>query len=162
MNKEIYYVSQEGYDLFLKEIDNLRDLLNRSGKDKSESSNSAVGDGWHDNFDFEESARDEKKILKKIDDYRKILNNLEIIKEDSKDNNVVKLNDKVLLKLDYEDGSSEECIFKLVGTFYTNDLEEITLNSPIGKAIYHQKIPSITNYSVNDKTIKVEIKEKII
>ncbi len=27
MNKEIYYVSQKGYDLFLKEIDNLRDLL---------------------------------------------------------------------------------------------------------------------------------------
>ena len=61
MNKEVYYVSQEGYDLFFKEIDNLRDLLNRSGKDKSESSNLAVGDGWHDNFDFEESARDEKR-----------------------------------------------------------------------------------------------------
>ena len=28
MNKEKYYVSQEGYDLFLKQIDDLRNKLN--------------------------------------------------------------------------------------------------------------------------------------
>ena len=62
MDKEICYVSQEGYDLFVKGIDDLRNKLNGKGKEKSESFNSAVGDGWHDNFDFEESARDEKKF----------------------------------------------------------------------------------------------------
>ena len=164
MDKEKYYVNQEGYDLFLKEIDDLRNELNSKGKENSESFNSAVGDGWHDNFDFEQSARDEKKILKQIDDYRKILNNLVIINEKVKDNDLVKINDKVLLKLEYEDGSSEELLFKLVGTFYANnndeEYQEITLNSPIGRAIYHQKISSITEYIVNDKKIKVYIQNK--
>ena len=87
-------------------------------------------------------------ILKQIDDYRKILNDLVIIKEEVKEDDLVKINDKVLLKLEYEDGSSEELLFKLVGTFYANnndeEYQEITLNSPIGRAIYHQKIFSIT------------------
>ncbi len=161
MDKEVYYVSQEGYDLFVKGIDDLRNKLNCKGKEKSESFNSAVGDGWHDNFDFEQSARDEKKILKQIDDNKKILNNLVVVKEETNDEDIVKINDIVLLKLEYEDNSSEELLFKLVGTFYTNntnkEYQEITLNSPIGKAIYHKKFFSMTEYIVNDKKIKVYI-----
>ncbi len=165
MDKEIYYVSQDGYDLFVKGIDDLRNKLNGKGKENSESFNSAVGDGWHDNFDFEQSAREEKKILKQIDDNKKILNNLVIIKEDAKDDDLVKINDIVLLKLEYEDNSSEELLFKLVGTFYANnndeEYQEITLNSPIGKAIYHKKISSMTEYIVNNKKIKVYIESKV-
>ena len=88
-----------------------------------------------------------------------------VIKEEFNDENIVKINDIVLLKLEYEDSSSEESLFKLVGTFYTNnndeEYQEITLNSPIGKAIYHKKISSITEYFVNYKKIKVYIESKV-
>ena len=151
MDNKIYFVSQAGYDLFLEELDNLKSSLNRNGKEKSESFASAIGDGWHDNFDFEEAARNEKKILKQIADRKKILGNLVIIKEEEKNQNIVGIEDLLSVKLEYDDNSIENCLFKLVGTFY----------SPIGKAIYHKKIPSITDYVVNDKMIKVFIESKI-
>ena len=165
MDNKIYFVNQAGYDLFLEELDNLKSSLNRNGKEKSESFASAIGDGWHDNFDFEEAARNEKKILKQIADRKKILGNLVIIKEEEKNQNIVGIDDLLSVKLEYDDNSIENCVFKLVGTFYSNnntdDYQEITLNSPIGKAIYHKKIPSITDYVVNDKMIKVFIESKI-
>ena len=39
---------------------------------------------------------------------------------------------------------------------------EVTLNSPIGKALHRQKIGSTVSYKVNNKELKVNIIRKVI
>jgi len=49
----------------------------------------------------------------------------------------------------------------LTGKYIPNIDDEITLNSPLGRAIFKKKIDSINEYKVNDKVIKVKLIEKM-
>ena len=44
---------------------------------------------------------------------------------------------------------------------FDNDIEEVTVNSPLGKAIYLKKIGDTVTYKVKDNDYIVIIKEKI-
>ena len=44
----------------------VKSSLNNNSKEKSQSYVDAVGDGWHDNFAFEEFKREEFKIMSKL------------------------------------------------------------------------------------------------
>ena len=84
---------------------------------------------------------------------------LEIISEEKKDNNLIYLEDIVCIRFFY----SEEDIVKLTGKYFpvvTAKMKEITINSPLGKALYLQKIGSKVKYFVNEKEIMVVILEK--
>ena len=61
----------------------------------------------------------------------------------------------------YSDIDKETEIFLLSGSYTTKSDQEITLNSPLGRAIYLQKIGSIVSYKTSGKTIKVHILEKV-
>ena len=73
-------VDENGYKQFFKELKRLEDLSRSNSTLGSEAYKDAVGDGWHDNFAFEESMRESRTIAKKIDDllskkqYLKIVN----------------------------------------------------------------------------------------
>ena len=77
MDKDKIYLDQAGYQDYLEEIERLKDLLNQNNQAKAEAYNGAVGDGWHDNFDFEVALREEHKIMgllqKKREDLEKIV-----------------------------------------------------------------------------------------
>ena len=53
MDKEIL-VDEEGYNQFIEELEKLRELSIDNGMVGSEAYESAIGDGWHDNFSFEQ------------------------------------------------------------------------------------------------------------
>ena len=57
------YLDRAGYEQYLQEIEEIREKLNNNGKIKSEAYAGAVGDGWHDNFEFEDAKREEFKIM---------------------------------------------------------------------------------------------------
>ncbi len=81
----------------------------------------------------------------------------DIVIVDSKDNGTVSLNKKVEL-LFIDDDLVEEYI--LTGDINSNiDDNSITLNSPLGSAIYGKKVGDIVSYKVNDNTYNVEILE---
>lgn len=157
------YLDKVGYDQYLKEIDDLRAKLNENGKSLGQAYSSAVGDGWHDNFDYEDSMRRERVIS----DYlrEKIANkkNIVVVEKHHKAK-YVDLDDTIKLKLIFNSCDQEELIVKLTGGAVGSmeDDETITLNSPLGRAIYNKKINSVTSYRVNDKEVKVEILEKVI
>ena len=88
---------------------------------------------------------------------------LEIISEEKKDNNLIYLEDIVCIRFFYSEEDYEEDIVKLTGKYFpvvTAKIKEITINSPLGKALYLQKIGSKVKYFVNEKEIMVEILEK--
>ena len=73
------YLTQEGYELFLNELNELQNSINQNGVRKSESYSSAVGDGWHDNFDFEDATREERRLLEMLREKREQLKRIEIV-----------------------------------------------------------------------------------
>jgi hypothetical protein len=77
MDDDKIYLDKEGYKKYLEEIDELKRQYTLNSKEKSEAYQVAVGDGWHDNFGFEQAKRDEDRILgelrRKTADLRKIV-----------------------------------------------------------------------------------------
>lgn len=159
--KEKLILTEEGYQQYINEINKLKEKLNYNAGEGSEAIRNAVGDGWHDNFAFEDSVREEKKISFAIQEMLYNLNNIEIIKENKKINkNVININDIIELKLTYPNKETEIGIFKLTGNYITklaDEFQEITINSPLGKAIYHQRIGSSVSYNIDGHKIEVTI-----
>ena len=163
MNNKIY-LTDEGLNEYRKEIKILNDKLAEIQKMKSEACSGAVGDGWHDNFAYEDAKRQEDAIVTQIKDLGDKSKYIEIITNDIKDQNIINLNDILTVEFTYEDGTKDEEIIKLTGNWKSreyDEFQEVTLNSPIGKNIYGKDIKDIIEYSVNEKKIIVKVIEKI-
>ena len=107
-------LDQNGYNQFMQELDNLKETLLKNSLDGSESFRNDPGNGWHDNFQFEESMRNEKKISKQIEDMLEESKRLKIIKEIKNEDNIVKINDLITLEFNYLNGNNNEdiiCIY---------------------------------------------------
>lgn len=154
------YLDQKGYDEYVKEINRIKDQLANNGKLKSEAYENAVGDGWHDNFAFEEAKREEFKIMSALKEKIEGLSRIVIV-DYLNEENVVDVNDYVTIDMYFSDEEPEELVFKLVASNAPNfdgEVSEISLNSPLGNAVYGKKIGDKTNYSVNNNNVSVVIK----
>lgn len=163
MNNKIY-LTDEGLNEYRKEIKILNEKLVEIQKMKSEACSGAVGDGWHDNFAYEDAKRQEDAIVTQIKDLGDKSKYIEIITNDIKAQNIININDILKVEFTYEDGTKDEEIIKLTGNWKSreyDEFQEVTLNSPIGKNIYGKAIKDIIEYSVNEKKIIVKVIEKI-
>lgn len=155
MKEEKIYLDKKGYENYLKEIDDLRKLINANGKTKSNAYTGAVGDGWHDNFEFEEAKREELRIQRQLRDKVEGLSRIVIV-DKSENEELIDIDDSVKIKMIFAPDDIEEMEIKLVGDT-SHSYDEITLNSPLGKAIYHQTVGSSVSYEVDGNNINVEI-----
>ena len=160
--KEIL-VNKEGYNQFFDEFEKLNYSLTSNAAHGSEVYADAVGDGWHDNFAYEDAMRKEKMIQNKINDMILQEDSLVLINDEEYDDNIVCINDIVEVSIIYDEDDSEIETIKLTGKYLPDDKNnEVTLNSPIGKALHRQKIGSTVSYKVNNKELKVKIIRKVI
>ena len=160
--KEKIYLDKKGYEQFLKEIDEIRNSLQKNGKDKSSAFVGAVGDGWHDNFDFEEAKRQELRLGNLLQQKLEELSRIGII-DSILDDEAIDVDDYVLAEMKYDDDLPEQMIFKLVGLNTPNhiaDIPEVSLNSPLGKAVYQKRVGDQVAYTVNGFTTSVLINNK--
>lgn len=83
---------------------------------------------------------------------------MENIKEE-----LVEVGDILNILLSSKDDEPENMVIKLVNEANNNgiDIIEISINSPLGKAIYKHKIGEVTNYKVNENIFNVTILSKI-
>ncbi len=153
-------LTMDGYNQYINEIEKLKNRLKDNNLSKKQAYEEAPGDGWHDNFSFEDIVRTEENLLSQIENMIKINTKIEIIKRKTNNKNIVDIGDNVRLRLTYDDGSIEEDDFELNANYNTKHLQEISVNSPLGKAIYHKEIKKAYTYQVNDIVIKVEILDK--
>lgn len=154
------YLDQKGYDRVVQEIEELRKKLNKLRLDKSYAYENS-GDGFHDNFAFEEAERNERILMYEITSRLEMLNNA-IIVQNQKQDNIVDVNDVVSLTIDF--GEKETNLYRLVGSsnFLSNDgITNISLNSPLGQAIYLKSVGSSVTYSVNGEFFPVFINSKV-
>lgn len=146
------YLDQEGYENYLKELDEIREKIRKNSTDISEfASDDAYGDGWHDNFAYEQAVQKENSLLYELDIKLKGLAKIEIINKKENSDKVI-LGSIVTIKIDDE---IEE--YRLSGDTNSKldlDIPVITLNSPLGKAIYQKKVNDSFYYSVDSNIIK--------
>ncbi len=157
------YVDKEGYDQFEFELEKLRKSLKANAVQGSEAFRDAVGDGWHDNFAFEDSSRREKSIANSINSMIQESQKLKIVERQEYDQDVINIGDQLRISIEYFDGEVEVCDVLLTGKYIPNtesEIQEISLNSPLGNSIFLKKISDRIEYMTNDKLIKVDVLEK--
>ena len=160
--KEIL-VNIEGYNQFFDEFEKLNNSLTSNAAHGSEVYADAVVDGWHDNFAYEDAMRKEKMIQSKINEMILQKDKLKLVEDGDYDENAVCINDIIEVSIIYDDDDSDLEIIKLTGKYLPNEQKnEVTLNSPIGKALYRKKVGSTNSYKVNNKELKVYIIRKVI
>lgn len=157
------YLEQEGYEKLLASIEELKAKLIENNKGRKDAFDAGAGDGW-DSPEFEEIERNETMIIGELQRRYDELSRVVII-EKKENSETVEIGDTIKLHMIFSEEDFEEKLFKIVGGMPSFNLDaeiqEISINSPIGKAIYQKQIGETCKYSVNNRQFTVLIKEKI-
>lgn len=161
--KEIL-VDSDGRCQYYEELERLKSLSLINSSVGSESYASAVGDGWHDNFAFEDSMRESRKIASRIDRMIEEEKYLKVVHRKNYHNDIIDIGDVLTILVIYDEDDKEEYTIKLTGKYLPNTdslTHEISLNSPIGKCIYLKSIyDDNICYYVNDRRIDIKVIKK--
>ncbi len=163
MLEDRIYLTLDGYKQYCEEIEKIEAEILENTKFKVEAIREAPGDGWHDNFAYEDACRTETMLQKRLEQMLMQKKKIEIIESTTFDQDLVNIGDIIQLEFKYDDGDTEVEEVRLTGNWKvsSNDsIQEVSLNSPLGRAIYLQKIGSTVNYSVNDQKIFIQILSK--
>ncbi|MFR6306613.1 MAG: hypothetical protein ACLUNR_07395 [Bacilli bacterium] len=150
-------VDTEGFNQYYEELNRLKDISLSIASIGSESYADAVGDGWHDNFAFEDTMRESRKIASRINKMLDDEKYLKIVDKKSNSDDIIDIGDILKIKVIYDIDDIEEYTIKLTGKYMIDNnakIKEISLNSPIGRSIYLKSInDNDICYYVNDKKI---------
>lgn len=158
-------VDTEGFNQYYEELNRLKDLSLSIASIGSESYADAVGDGWHDNFAFEDTMRESRKIASRINKMLEDEKYLKIVDRKRTSDDIIDIGDILKIKVIYDIDDIEEYTVKLTGKYMIDNnakIKEISLNSPIGRSIYLKNINDDIGYYVNDKKISIKIINKIL
>lgn len=159
-------VDIDGFNQYYKELNRLKDISLSIASIGSESYADAVGDGWHDNFAFEDTMRESRKIASRINKMLEDEKNLKIVDKKRASDDIIDIGDILMIKVIYDIDDIEEYTIKLTGKYMIDNnakIKEISLNSPIGRSIYLKNInDDDIGYYVNDKKISIKIINKIL
>lgn len=154
------YLSSEGYQKYLEELENIKKKIEKNNIDITEYvSDDAYGDGWHDNFAYEEARRYEYQLFLEYENKLKGLNEIEIIERDDSDK--IGIEDIVLVELSFSDNEIERDWYKISGSTKSdldNEILHITVNSPLGKSLLGKKINEEFTYYI----LKEKVEGKIL
>ena len=153
-------VDMDGFNQYYEELNRLKDISLSIASIGSESYADAVGDGWHDNFAFEDTMRESRKIASRINKMLEDEKYLKIVDKISPSDDIIDVGDILKIKVIYDIDDIEEYTVKLTGKYMIDNnakIKEISLNSPIGRSIYLKNINDDIGYYVNDKKISIKI-----
>ena len=156
---EFILVDEQGKEQFYSILEKLKNDNLENANVLSKSYTDYVGDGWHDNPIYEEAMRKNRMIDESIN---KMLQQEKLLKivSDKYNDKCVNINDIVEVEFIYSDDDKEIEKLKLTGKFIPDtdlEIKEVTLNSPVGKAIYKKKIGECSAYTVLDREVKIRI-----
>lgn len=160
MLQDKIYLTADGYKQYCEEIEKIEVELLKNTDYKVQAISEAPGNGWHDNFAYEDACRNESMLQKRLEQLLKQKGKIELIESSIYDRNLVNIGDVVKLEFMYDDGDTEIEEVRLTGNWKVSLdglVQEVSLNSPLGRAIYLQKIGSSVSYSVNGREIRIRI-----
>ena len=153
MCKEALYMDQKGLDKLTAEIEELKAKL----KTKSTFNREDTTDGY--NTSIAEANRQDETIIDLLNARLEDLSRVVLIqKQDNRD--VIDLDD--IINVTFTD-DGRNLTFKLVGGDgdFSKDIIEISVNSPLGNAVYQKGIGVTCTYKVNNNPITIVINSKL-
>lgn len=159
-NENVLYMSEQGYQELLSEIEDIKKRIVENNKGRKAAFDAGAGDGW-DSPEFEEIERVDNLLAGELRLKQEQLQRVVIV-EKHNDMDSIDIGDIVNSNLMYAPDDIEEFDFKLVAHKGNtrSDIPEVSINSPLGKAVYQKKVGETVSYSVNGNDIFVEIKSK--
>ena len=124
-------VDTDGFNQYYEELNKLKDLSLSIASIGSESYADAVGDGWHDNFAFEDTIRESRKIASRINKMLEDEKNLKIVDRKSTSDDIIDIGDILMIKVIYDVDDIEKYTIKLTGKYMIDNnsiVKEISLN----------------------------------
>lgn len=159
--EEKIYLDQDGYNEMLNQIENIKEELRINDMGRKEAFDAGAGDGW-DSPEFEEI---ERQTMRLSGELQRLYNELQkvVIIEKHNDENIIDIGDTIVADFIYSPDDIEEMIFKLVATSgnFNKEIQEVSINSPLGAATYKKQIGDTCTYSVEDKNFSVYLKQKL-
>lgn len=161
MEKKQIKMDQEGFKKYLKEIEKLEEELSKVRMYKGQTA-IFQGDNWHDNPELYQTEANERSLMQTIARMKDDISRIQIIERNLKSNKV-DIGDVVRLLTIFAPDDVEEMIVKLVGANpdFNSEIRELSINSPLGAAIYGKEVDEELSYSVNGNVFQVKIQEKI-
>lgn len=159
--KEITKMTQEGYNELEAHLQELIKEFNENEKAMTRAYKNSDGDGAHDNAEFDELQLKERLLVSQIDQVKERLERIEIIEVEQLADDQVNIGDTLNIRMIFDKDDSEYLTITLIGGDGKSTAGLISINSPLGKAVYKQKIGALVSYEVNSNPIVVEIIEKL-
>ncbi len=154
-NKNTVYLTQEGLEDLKKELDNLINVRRPENIIAIKEAR-ALGD-LSENAEYDAARNEQAQIEGRIKQLEKMLENVSIISEVSKDK--VGIGNTVAIKyVDEDDDEVEE--YKIVGSQEADPFESrISNESPIAKALFDHKVGDIVTVESPNGSYEIEIVE---
>ena len=157
MEKAIY-LTREGYAQYLESIKQAEQRLNMIRHLKGEQASDS-SEKWCDNSSFDVRLQ-EAMAITTLKELLKGKDNIVIIEEEHVFSNVVDVNSIVLIEFPADEyGDAERVELKLVATPVKDSEHELSINSPLGQAIYKKELHDEVTYEVNHHALKAKIIE---
>ena len=156
-------VDRNGYEQFLSILNELKSSLENIASGAAEVCRDAVADGWHDSFAYEELMRDERKVSAKL---KKMLldgRNIKIIKDVKSNADTINIGDTLKVEVIYAEDDIEVFEVKLTGKYLPDSessIQEISLNSQMGRALYLKNVHNKILYKIHDEEVEIKVLEK--
>ena len=146
---------------FLKEIEKIKEDLRKNDMGRKEAFDAGAGDGW-DSPEFEEIERNNTRLVGELQRRYSELQRI-VIMEKHKDSDTIDIGDIILANMIFSPDDTEEITFKLVATSgsFGGKMQEVSINSPLGAAVYKKQIGDTCSYSVNNRNFSVYLKQKL-
>lgn len=153
-NKNTVYLTQEGLAELKAELDNLINVRRPENIQAIKEARS-LGD-LSENAEYDAARNEQAQIEARIKQLEKMLENVSIISETSKDK--VGIGSTVVIK--YVDDDDEEDEYKIVGSQEADPFEsKISNESPIAKALLEHKVGDIVTVESPNGSYEIEIVE---
>ena len=151
-NKNTVYLTQEGLDELKAELDNLINVRRPENIQAIKEARS-LGD-LSENAEYDAARNEQAQIEARIKQLEKMLENVSIISETSKDK--VGIGSTVVIK--YVDDDDEEDEYKIVGSQEADPFEsKISNESPIAKALLEHKVGDVVTVESPNGSKEIEI-----
>lgn len=159
---EKYYLDEAGFRAFEERISALETEYTSLIANKREDAK-AVQTEKYITLEIRDIARRELQILEEIKNLRAKRNQIELITKHN-DETRTDIGDVLLIEIMYAPDDVEEEKITLVGTLESSldKPDEVSINSPLGRAIFGLELGSFSSYMVGDNKIGVHIIKKLV
>lgn len=143
LTKSSFYALQNKIELLKDELKTVRIR-------KSEAANEGPGDGYHDNFAFEQATLQEEMLSKRIYELQHIMHGAQIIEFEGAPDGAVKVGSLVKFERIDKSGNAKKFEVKIVDIQSGEHPHEATLNSPIGRALLYKQKGDFGEFSLGN------------